>query len=109
MPVLNVREIGNMGVISDIAPWDLPASALTDGMNFRASNGKIITCGGVKDSSGGPMGHVWGLVDQSTDFDQNSLWVLMGNDAVKVFDGTSTRDIDANLTFPGPLTKPERW
>jgi hypothetical protein len=109
MPVLNVREMGNMGVISDIAPWDLPASALTDGMNFRASNGKIITCGGLKDSSGGAMGHVWGLIDQSTDFDQNSLWVLMGNDAVKVFDGTSTRDIDANLTFPGPLTKPERW
>ena len=49
MPVMNVRDMGSMGVVSDIAPWDLPPSALTDGSNFRVSAGKIQTVGGMKD------------------------------------------------------------
>ena len=53
MPILNVREIGQAGIISDIAPWDLPPSALTDGMNFRVAAGKIQTVGGLRNADRG--------------------------------------------------------
>ena len=33
----------------------------------------------------------------------------MGQNGIKAFDGTSTRDIDERLTWPGTLTDPEKW
>ena len=41
-----VREIGSVGVISDVAAWDLPPNALTDGRNFRVAAGKVSASGG---------------------------------------------------------------
>ena len=47
MPILNIREMGSIGVVSDVAPWDLPPAAFSDGMNFRLASGKAITSGGI--------------------------------------------------------------
>ena len=41
----NVRDIGSVGVISDVAAWDLPPNALTDGRNSRGL-GKVSASGG---------------------------------------------------------------
>lgn len=111
MPILNVREMGSAGVITDIAPWDLPPSALTDGMNFRVQSGKIQTVGGLRDASGGPVGDELGHITQSTDLDKNSLWVLLGQSTVKTFDGQTTQSIDASLTFPSAqaMAEPHKW
>lgn len=35
--VVRVRSLGLTGIISDVAPWDLPDNALSDGMNVRFS------------------------------------------------------------------------
>jgi len=88
MPILSIREMGKFGVVSDIAPWDLPPPALSDGMNFRLLSGKIQTTGGfeiVSANAGRDIGHI----TQSTDLTGNSSWVVCGDDAIMLFDGSS--------------------
>jgi hypothetical protein len=98
MPVLNVREMGQIGVVSDIAPWDLPASALTDGMNFRAANGKIETIGGLRDADfQNPEGDELGHLSQNTDLEGNSSWVVFGESTVRQWDGVTGRDLLQNV------------
>ena len=101
MPILNVRNIGSSGVNSDIAPWDLPPDALSDGINFRLSANKLQSVGGTKPagpSSGDQLGHI----TQSTDFSGNSTWVLCGEDSVKLYDGGSFIDIGSSLRTVEP-------
>ena len=47
MPILNIRDMGTVGVNTDVAPWELPPAALSYGFNFRMSAGKIQSAGGV--------------------------------------------------------------
>jgi hypothetical protein len=75
--LINVRGIGATGVISDVAAWDLPPNALTDGRNFRVMAGKIQSSGGskmvnVNGSASGDIGHIL----QSSDFEGNSSWIV---------------------------------
>jgi hypothetical protein len=96
MPILNVRNIGSTGVNSDIEPWDLPPDALSDGINFRLSANKLQSVGGTRPiapATGDQIGHI----TQSTDFSGNSLWVLAGEDNVKLYDGQSYTDIGTVL------------
>lgn len=109
MPILNVRDLGSTGVITDIEPWDLPPGALSDGINFRASSGKIITCGGLRDAAGGDTGDELGHITQSTDLDKNSLWVLLGEKSIRVFDGAAIQSVDQNISFPPGLSNPDLW
>jgi hypothetical protein len=87
MPILNIRELGSIGVVSDIAPWDLPPAAFSDGMNFRLVSGKAQTAGGIEAIStvaGMDIGHI----TQSTDLMGSSSWLVCGEDAILLFDGT---------------------
>ena len=87
MPILNIRELGSIGVVSDIAPWDLPPAAFSDGINFRLVSGKVQTAGGIEAISaiaGRDVGHI----TQSTDLRGNSSWLVCGDDAILLFDGT---------------------
>ena len=109
MPVMNVRDIGRIGVVSDTAAWDLPPSALTDGMTFRAANGKVQAVGGLRDAqfpneSSDELGHL----SQQTDLEGNSSWVVYGEKTVSQWDGSSARDL---LVDVGPLslTDPSKW
>ena len=59
--LLNIRDIGGTGINSDLAPWDLPPNALTDGRNFRVNSGKLQASGGSQlllEGAGGKIGHV---------------------------------------------------
>lgn len=37
MATFRVRELGSVGIVSDVAAWDLPPNAFSDGMNVRFS------------------------------------------------------------------------
>jgi hypothetical protein len=96
MPILNVRNIGSVGVNSDIEPWDLPPDALTDGVNYRLSSNKVQSVGGTKPvaaASGDQLGHI----NQSTDFSGNSTWVVAGENSVMLYDGQSYTDIGSSV------------
>ena len=113
MPVMSVRDIGRIGVVSDTAAWDLPPSALTDGMNFRALNGKVQAVGGLRDAefpneSSDELGHL----SQQTDLDGNGSWVVYGEKTVTQWDGSDslegTRDLLADVGELS-LTDASKW
>lgn len=79
--LVKIRDMGAAGVNSDLAPWDLPPNSLTDGRNFRVMSGKVQASGGAKlmlDGANGTIGHV----DQTTDFEGNSQWILCHSNGV---------------------------
>jgi hypothetical protein len=77
MPILNIRDMGTVGVNSDVAPWELPPSALSYGYNFRMSSGKIQSAGGVS-PVGDPIGDVIGHLTPTKDYNQNASWLACG-------------------------------
>ena len=103
MPIFNARDLGSMGVVSDIAPWDLPPNALSDGRNFRVSSGKILASGGSKRISQSGAGTELGHIDQAIRFNGETQWVVCGADGIYVFDGVnfsnvySTSDVNPDL------------
>lgn len=113
MPIASVRQMGSVGVISDVAAWDLPPSALTDGMNFRASNGKIETVGGLREvvfnapddsDNTDELGHL----SQGTDLEGNSSWLILGETTIREWDGVSSVDRLNGLTALS-VREPADW
>lgn len=112
MPILNIREMGSIGVVSDIAPWDLPPAAFSDGMNFRLVSGKAQTAGGIEAISaiaGTDIGHI----TQSTDLKGNSSWLVCGEDVILLFDGTDfvklTGDAARQIRDATVIVDASRW
>lgn len=96
--------MGQMGVISDIAPWDLPDNALSDGRNFRVAASKIQASGGSarhnRDGAGEQLGHI----DQAVRFNGESEWVVCGSNSILNYDG-----IGFNQLYTGQEVDPSLW
>ena len=111
MPILNIREMGSIGVVSDIAPWDLPPAAFSDGMNFRLSSGKAQSTGGLEAVS--PLaGEEIGHIAQSTDLKGNSSWLVCGQSAIFLYDGTSFFRLTgsaASMIREAVFVDPSKW
>lgn len=100
MPILNIRDLGTVGVNTDIAPWELPPSALSAGINFRMSSGKIQSAGGIVPigpDTGDEMGHI----TPTKNFDLQSKWIVMGKSSIKLFNAGAYTVISNNLSFSG--------
>ena len=41
MAILPVRDLGSVGVITDIAPYNIPLSGFSTGINVRFDEGKV--------------------------------------------------------------------
>ena len=41
MPILPVRDLGSAGVITDVAPYNIPMNAFSTGINVRFDEGKV--------------------------------------------------------------------
>lgn len=96
--LLALNDFAKAGLNTDLLPWDLPGSFLTEVGNVRIVRGKLSPFGGYK---------VWDTLP--TDFDPgfimhvgtgtNEFWILAGIDntttatAVYVYDGTTFSDI----------------
>lgn len=87
--LINLREIGNGGINTDTAPWDLPPNAISNGRNFRVLAGKIQASGGsrltsVNGQARGEIGHIC----QTSDFEGNSNWLACHRNGVdSYYDG----------------------
>lgn len=102
----NVRDIGGAGVISDVAAWDLPPNALTDGRNFRVSAGKIVASGGselasTSGSAGGEIGHL----EQSTDFEGKTAWLACHDTGIDSYESNAFTNLyDSGSVDPSGWT-----
>lgn len=100
MPILNIREMGMVGVNSDIAPWELPPAALSAGVNFRMSNGKIQSAGGIDivgPSSAADIGHITG----TRNWENDSRWLAMTGDDILLLDAGNWVSIAGSASFSG--------
>ena len=98
MPILNIRDMGTVGVNSDIAPWELPPSALNAGINFRMSNGKIQSAGGV-DLVGPTANDEIGHIVNTRSYAGESRWLVMGRDSIKLLDKGKWTNLSAGTGF----------
>ena len=100
--ILRLRNIGDTGLNSDFAPWELPPEAITSGVNFRVFAGQIRTSGGFAN-----------LVTQEDDFKPAYLqfvnspvglyWLLLGASYVYAYDGVTWHNVSSWGTDPSPL------
>ena len=98
MPILNIRDMGAVGVNTDIAPWELPPAALSYGFNFRMSSGKIQSAGGVV-PVGPDLGDEVGHIAPSRDYNQNATWVALGSNDIQVLVNDAWVSILGSLSF----------
>ena len=98
MPILNIRDMGLAGVNSDTAPWELPPAALNAGINFRMSNGKIQSAGGV-DLVGPSVGDEIGHITGTRNWDTQSRWIAMGRNGIYLLDGGAWSDISGGIAI----------
>ena len=90
--LLSLNNIGDKGINTDLAPWELPAEFITNGINFRVYAGNLIAAGGSKLWSTPPenfdAGHLYAISSSA-----DSFWVVPGRSATWVFNGLVWSDI----------------
>ena len=105
--LFNIRQIGAAGVNSDIAPWDLPENALSDGRNFRVASGKVQSSGGSRiefeSETSAPIGHV----AFTEDYTDNSLWVACTEAGIEFYDSSNEWELIDGFDLATP--DPWRW
>jgi len=106
LPILNIRDMGLAGVNSDIAPWELPPAAIDEGLNFRMSNGKIQSAGGIEtvvESLGERVGHV----TPTRPYKGEPSWIACGESSIFYYTGSGWRSMQGGVSFSG--LDPELW
>jgi hypothetical protein len=104
--LLAISEFAKAGLNTDIIPWDLPPSFLTNIKNVRLTNSKLVPFGGSL---------LWATLPAS--FEPGYLmhvgstsgiyWLIPGRDKVYAFDGTTFSDISSGA-YPA-LTNEDDW
>ena len=87
MPILNIRDMGLAGVNSDTAPWELPPAALSAGVNFRMSNGKIQSAGGI-DIIGGNLPANIGHITPTKPYAGEPSWIACAENNIFLWNGS---------------------
>ena len=65
MPILPIKDLGNVGVIADTAAYNLPPNAFNYGFNVRFDEGKVSRAPvfrNIKDTLGFSPRFVYGIV-----------------------------------------------
>ena len=98
MPILNIRDMGMAGVNSDTAPWELPPAALNTGINFRMSNGKIQSAGGI-DVISPHRTDTFGHIINTRSYGGSSRWLAMGRSGIYLLDAGKWTDLSMGTAF----------
>lgn len=98
MPILNIRDMGMVGVNSDIAPWELPPAALSAGVNFRMSNGKIQSAGGI-DPVGADVSDEVGHIASTRPYSGEPSWIACGENDIQYYDNGNWVSKKGSLSF----------
>jgi hypothetical protein len=93
MPIAKLRNLGAIGVVTDVDPFDLPPGAFSLGVNVRFAEGKV---------SRGPVFRSAGAVTNTDTRHLISYEDVSGNGIVVLahLDGTLTEWASAGLTSP---------
>lgn len=104
--VLTINNVGYNQVSSDLDPSNLPANAISSGLNFRAIRDCIESYNGHTQLYAPSSGFEVGALDVVVT-SNGSYYVLLGKGAVKVFDGISWYDITTADLIATPMSSGE--
>ena len=120
--LFNIRQIGSSGINTDIAPWDLPDNALSQGRNFRVMAGKVQSSGGSKpeflEKTSGEIGHI----AYTEDYNGARMWIACTTAGIEKYGDDNKWSVVSDMTTSDPslwsscrigqvlfLNHPERW
>ena len=90
MALIPVNNVGEVGIVKDINPWELPPNVWSDGNNVRAEHGAITKSPGYAEVMNtvpvAPL-YVTNLVTGV-----NEYWIIGGTAAIHVYDNSSVTD-----------------
>jgi len=82
MPNLPIRDLGSVGVITDVDPFNLPISAFTRAKNVRFDQGNVRRSPGFRDITN--IGIQWAVSGNSTWLIADALFQTAANSAAEV-------------------------
>ena len=87
MALIPVNNVGEVGIVKDINPWELPPNVWSDGNNVRSEHGSITKSPGYADVMAtvpvAPL-YITSLVSGV-----NEYWIIGGLTAIHVYDNSS--------------------
>jgi len=97
--LIDIANVGSIGLITDIEPISLPLHAISAGNNFKCKNGfiePVPTAETITTPTGFNAGYLLGIITAS------DMFILAaGRSAIKVYDGTSWSDISSVAGYAG--------
>ena len=109
MTVLKLNSLGSQNINFDLEPCDLSSNTLTYGTNYKLLNGKIRASNMSYTLATPPVNLKAGLIMPVQD-DSNNFYILMGQSAAWVFDGSAWYDISQVGAYTGISAGGElRW
>ena len=87
MALIPIDNVGQVGIVKDINPWELPPNVWSDGNNVRSEHGAIVKSPGYADVMAtvpvAPL-YITSLVSGV-----NEYWIIGGTEAIHVYDNSS--------------------
>ena len=87
MALIPIDNVGQVGIVKDINPWELPPNVWSDGNNVRSEHGAIVKSPGYADVMAtvpvAPL-YITNLVSGV-----NEYWIIGGTAAIHVYDNSS--------------------
>ena len=105
--LVNLNQFALKGINSDLIPWDLDGSYLTEISNVRIANNQIYPNGGYSTWATLPIDFVPGMIMPVGSI-SGSFWMIPGLDAVYVYDGTILSDVSNPAGYAG-VTDADLW
>lgn len=103
-----INGLGDIGIVSDIPPTNIPDNALSSGSNIRAYHGRLTNFPGYEQYASAPI-QIYGVFGFNTGTSGALLWLEAGLNEVYVFDGSThtniTRTSGGNYTMNEYLDK----
>ena len=87
MALIPVDNVGQVGIVKDINPWQLPPNVWSDGNNVRSEHGSIIKSPGYADVMATvPVAPLY-IINLVTGV--NEYWIVGGTAAIHVYDNST--------------------
>ena len=98
MPLVPINDLGGIGIIKDIPPYNLPENAWSDGNNVRFLNNGVKKIRGYTEVMATcPFAPYFILPYE--DANGNYYWLAFGTDDIAVWDNTNSTDITRQTTL----------
>ena len=108
MPLLKINNLGLQNVNFDLEPCDLPPEVFTYGTNYRLLNNKIKSSNMSKTLATPPANFKAGLI-MSVNVASGNFYVLLGQSAAWVYNGSAWTPITSATGYPGISTDGELY